>query len=162
MTENTTPETNGTQNAAEKKPGKGKQLNVNVQYIKDFSFENPKAPASLTGGKEAPKIDVAVDVKAGGLGEDLYEVVLGLHIKSTRAEEPLFIIELSYAGVFTLKNIPEEEREAALLIFCPSLLFPFARQIITDATINGGYPPLMLDPIDFARLFAQRKQKDAA
>lgn len=138
-----------------------KQVAVNAQYIKDFSFENPGAPGSLLAGQENPKIDISVDVRAAAAGDDVYEVTLLVNAKAARQkdgkENNVFLLELSYAGIFTLKGVSDQEREPALLIFCPSILFPFARRIIADATRDGGFPPLMLDPIDFGRIYAQHK-----
>lgn len=135
-----------------------KQITINGQYVKDLSFESPRAPKSLVGKQDRPAIDIAIDVKAAALNEESFEVVLHITADAKQGEEPMFLCELAYAGVFSLSNVPEEEREPALLIFCPNLLFPFARRVIADVTRDGGFPPLMLDPIDFARLFAQRKQ----
>jgi preprotein translocase subunit SecB len=133
-----------------------KQISVNAQYIKDLSFENPKSPASLMTNENRPNIDISVDVVANKAGDDLYEVALMLNAKAEREEEVLFVAELAYAGVFTVKGINEQELEQALLIFCPSMLFPYARRILSDVTRDGGFPPLMLDPIDFGRLYQQK------
>lgn len=140
-----------------------KQISVSAQYVKDLSFESPNSPNSLVASQERPKIDVAVDVKAAASStqENLFEVILKITAKASRAneskEEVMFVCETSYAGIFTLTGVPENEREPALLIFCPSLLFPYARRIISDAVQDGGFPPLMLDPIDFGRLYASRQ-----
>lgn len=141
-----------------------KQISVSAQYVKDLSFESPNSPNSLVASDARPKIDVSVDVKAAASStqENLFETVLKINVKATREregnEEVMFMCEVSYAGVFTLVGVPEEEREPALLIFCPSLLFPYARRVVSDAVQDGGFPPLMLDPIDFGRLYANRQQ----
>jgi len=140
-----------------------KQIGLNTQYLKDSSFENPKAPASIFNNTERPNIDVNLDIKATPVGENMFESALIINAAAKNAEgETIFIAEVTYAGVFTLVNFPEEEKEPALLIYAPNLLFPFARRIISDMTRDGGFPPLMLDPIDFATLFHQKKASDAA
>ena len=128
-------------------------LIVNVQYVKDISFENPRAPASLMGSKEPPKIDVNVNVNARNLSEQTYEVSLTIRADAKSGEETAFVTELVYGGVFTLANLPEEALRPTLLIECPRLLFPFARRIIADATRDGGFPPLFINPIDFVALY---------
>lgn len=134
---------------------------INGQYIKDLSFENPNAPASLSAQKEAPKIEVALNIEAKGLQENMYEVALKITAKATAESNVLFITELSYAGLFTLNNVNEEQKELVLLIHCPTILFPFARRVLADATRDGGFQPLMLEPIDFAALYQQRKAQEA-
>ena len=131
-------------------------IHVLGQYIKDLSFENPGAPKSLRPTDKAPKLDVNVNVSARPQSEADYEVELKLEAKATRADETLFIVEVTYAGVFQVRNAPKEHVQPILLIECPRLLFPFARQIVADATRQGGFPPLMIDPVDFAALYRQR------
>ncbi len=135
---------------------------ISGQYVKDLSFENPNAPMSLAVQKEAPKIDISLNIEAKGLKEDTYEVALQITAKATSEEKPLFVIELSYAGVFTLTNVNAEQKELVLLIHCPTILFPFARRVLADASRDGGFQPLMLEPIDFATLYQQRKAQEAA
>ena len=134
-------------------------MTIQTQYVKDLSFENPRAPASLEPGQPRPEIQVRVDVRAQPLGGERYEVVLQLHIDAQAGGETGFMLELSYGGVFGLLNIPPESMQVLLLIECPRLLFPFARRIIADATRDGGFPPLMLDPIDFVALYRRRQQQ---
>ncbi|MEM6615721.1 MAG: protein-export chaperone SecB [Pseudomonadota bacterium] len=138
-------------------------LNIVTQYITDLSFENPNAPSSLGQQQGQPKIEIGVNVNAKGVGEDAYEVTLQIEanakVQGEGADaEPvsLFATDLSYAGVFRIQNVPQENMHPLLLIECPRLLFPFARQIVAEATRNGGFPPLMLDPIDFAQLYRRR------
>ncbi|PWE18366.1 protein-export chaperone SecB [Marinicauda salina] len=131
------------------------QVRVVGQYIKDLSFENPGAPDTLRSSGQ-PEIDMAIDVRARGLGEDHYEVELHLSAKAGRQDTTMFIAELVYAGLFHIRNIDERARDAFLLIECPRILFPFARRILADATRDGGFPPLMLEPVDFAALYRQR------
>ncbi|WP_455479487.1 protein-export chaperone SecB [Bartonella sp. B23] len=129
---------------------------VLTQYLKDFSFENPNAPRSLHPREKAPQIDININVNANPIGDDNYDVVLSLLVKANDDTEVLFHVELIYGGVFHLENIPQEHVMPLVFIECPRLLFPFARQIISDATQNGGFPPLWIDPIDFATLFQKR------
>ncbi|MET3588969.1 preprotein translocase subunit SecB [Bartonella silvatica] len=136
---------------------------VLTQYLKDFSFENPNAPHSLRPREKAPQIDININVNANPAGDDNYDVVLSLSVKANDDTETLFHVELIYGGVFHIQNIPQEHVMPLVFIECPRLLFPFARQIISDATQNGGFPPLWIDPIDFAALFQKRlaeEQKD--
>lgn len=146
-------------------PAPGSQPNFKIlgQYLKDFSFENPNAPASLAPQQSQPDINISVNVNARNLGPNDYEVELHLNAKATGGGRVVFAAELLYAGIFRLENFPQKLLQAAVLIECPRMLFPFARQIIADATRNGGFPPLMLDPIDFASMYQQRmKQQPAA
>lgn len=135
------------------------QLNVLVQFLRDFSFENPRAPASLSQQTEAPNISIQVNVNAEKHSDTDFEV--SLHIDGSAGEgvNTLFKFELDYGGIFSLTNIPEEELQPIVLIECPRLLFPFARQIIADAVRNGGFPPLYIDPIDFVALYQQQLQQ---
>lgn len=131
-------------------------LNALAQYIKDLSFENPNAPRSLAPQANPPQISISVNVNAKQLSDTDYEVELTLEGKAGEAPNLLFSFELLYAGIFRLANIPAENKHPVVMIECPRLLFPFARQIVADAVRNGGFPPLFIDPIDFAALFRQR------
>lgn len=135
------------------------QVQINAQYVKDLSFENPNAPQSLLASQDTPQIEVSVDVGARALGDNRFEVELRITAHAKRAEHQAFVVEVLYAGVFTLLNVPQETLRPVCLIECPRLLFPFARRIVADATRDGGYPPLLLEPIDFARLFMQQEQQ---
>ncbi len=136
------------------------QIQVLAQYVKDLSFENPAAPMSLQGQK--PALEVGVDVQARGLGIDQYEVTIRIRADAKAATQTIFVCEVSYAGVFVLKNIAQENIQPILLIECPRQLFPFARRVVADTTRDGGFPPLMLDPIDFLTLYrAQLAQQKA-
>lgn len=141
-------------------PQQGGQPGIHVlgQYIKDLSFENPNAPASLAPGDSAPQINVNVNVNARRLSEADVEVELKLEATAQRGVKALFVTEVTYAGVFQIKNVPQEHLQPVMLIECPRLLFPFARQILADATRQGGFPPLMIDPVDFAALYQQKMQ----
>ncbi|MEL6784349.1 MAG: protein-export chaperone SecB [Pseudomonadota bacterium] len=135
-------------------------LNVLTQYIKDLSFENPHAPHSLRPREKQPEINININVNANPLSETDFEVELKLEANAGEGADTMFTVELIYAGIFRLTNIPEEAKAPAILIECPRLLFPFARQILADATRNGGFPPLMIDPVDFAALFQQRMAEE--
>ncbi|WFP63765.1 MULTISPECIES: protein-export chaperone SecB [unclassified Mesorhizobium] len=137
-------------------------LNVLAQYVKDLSFESPGAPNSLRGRDKAPGIAINVNVNANPLSDKQFDVNLTLNAKASFDQEVLFNVELVYGGVFAISGFPQEHMLPILFIECPRLLFPFARQIIADATRNGGFPPLMLDPIDFAQMFQQRIAEDQA
>ncbi len=135
-------------------------LIVNAQYIKDLSFEAPNTPNVFTQMQQGqPDITVNVDVQARALEAPIYEVVLNVRADCKAADTQAFLVELSYGGVFTL-NVPQENVHPVLLIECPRLLFPFARQIVSNATVSGGFLPLMLGPIDFVALY-QRQMEEA-
>ncbi len=131
------------------------QLNVLAQYIKDLSFENPNAPRSLTP-QQQPTINVQINVAANPVSNTDYEVVLNLEGKADTPGGVLFNFELAFAGIFRLQNFPPEHLQPAVMIECPRLLFPFAREIVANAVRNGGFPPLLLDPVDFLSLYRQR------
>lgn len=145
-------ESNGNGAAA----AQGPALNALVQYTKDLSFENPNAPQSLGPQENAPNISIQVNVNARQLAENDFEVSLMLEGSAGEGANTLFKFELDYAGVFRLTNIPEDQKHPVVMIECPRLLFPFARQIVADAVRNGGFPPLYIDPIDFHALYQQR------
>ncbi len=126
------------------------------QYIKDLSFENPNAPNSLAPKEQGPNIAISVNVNAKQLAETDFEVELTLEGKAGEGEGLLFRFELLYAGIFRIQNIPAENIQAVVMIECPRLMFPFARQIVADCVRNGGFPPLFIDPIDFATLYQQK------
>ena len=137
-------------------------LNVLAQYVKDLSFESPNAPNSLRSRDKAPTININVNVNANPLSEKEFDVHLTLNAKASSGNDVLFNVELIYGGVFRVDGFPPEHVLPILFIECPRLLFPFARQVIADATRNGGFPPLMLDPIDFAQMFQQKIAEDQA
>jgi preprotein translocase subunit SecB len=131
------------------------QLNVLAQYTKDFSFENPNAPRSLTPG-EQPAINIQINVNANKIAETDFEVELKLEGKAETSVGTLFGFDLVYAGVFRIQNVPQEHIQQVIMIECPRLLFPFAREIVATAVRNGGFPPLLIDPIDFVGLYRQK------
>ena len=143
---------------AGQQPAQGKAppvMKILGQYLKDLSFENPNSPQSLSQQGQ-PEINVQVNVNAKPAGQDQYEVELHLEAKASHQGKAVFAADLLYAGVFRLENVPQEALHPIVLVECPRMLFPFARQILADATRNGGFPPLMLDPIDFASMYQRR------
>ena len=142
-------------------PGTEAQPNLQVvaQYIKDLSFENPGAPANLTS---RPQIDFGVDLQARRGDAEHFEVEMKIRVNAKSDEKPLFLLELVYAGLFRLVNIPEEALQQVLLIQAPFVLFPFARRIIADVVRDGGLPPLMIEPIDFVALYQAKMAQGQA
>jgi preprotein translocase subunit SecB len=134
-------------------------LNVLTQYVKDLSFENPNAPRSLTQQPAQPKINIQINVNAKPLADNDFEVELKIEGRAEMPTSFLFGFDLLYAGVFRIQNVPQESMPALIMIECPRLLFPFARAIIADAVRNGGFPPLMIDPVDFVSLYRQRMEQ---
>ena len=134
------------------------QAGVLSQYVKDLSFENPNAPA-VYQWQGQPNIDVQFNIGSGQVGDDVYEVVLKIDVKATAADKTAFQVELSYAGLFALRNIPADQLQPFLLAEAPRLLFPFARRVLADSVRDGGFPPLMLEPIDFGQLYMAQAQQ---
>ncbi len=137
-------------------------VGVITQYVKDLSFENPNSPAVYQANAQ-PKLDVGFNIGASQVGEDVHEVVLKIDVRAEGDDGMVhFAVELQYAGLFGLRNIPAEHLQPFLLGEAPRLLFPFARRVLADAVRDGGFPPLMLEPIDFAALYIQQAEADAA
>jgi preprotein translocase subunit SecB len=133
------------------------QLNVLAQYVKDLSFENPNAPASLQQQQQPPSINIQINVNAKPLAvANDYEVELKIEGRAEVQGVFLFGFDLLYAGVFRIVNVPQENLHPLLMIECPRLLFPFARELVANATRNGGFPPLMIDPVDFVTIYRQK------
>ena len=132
------------------------QIGILAQYVKDFSFENPHAPRSMAPSTQQPTINVQVNVDAAQMTETDFEVTLKMEGKAESQGMLLFAVELIFAGVFRIQNVPADSMQPVVLIECPRLLFPFAREIIATATRNGGFAPLLLNPIDFVALYRQR------
>ena len=130
-------------------------MNLVGQYIKDLSFENPGAPASIMLGGGNPAFNVSISVGVKKQADDLYAVELTLNAKANREATVLFNVELVYGGVFRLRNIAEAQLSQLLMIECPRLIFPFARQVLASVTQQGGFPPLMMEPVDFASIYRQ-------
>jgi preprotein translocase subunit SecB len=132
------------------------QIGVLTQYVKDLSFENPHAPRSLAPSATQPAINIQVNVDGGQVAESDFEVTLRIEGKAEAQGMLLFNFELVYAGLFRIQNVPADSIQPVVMIECPRLLFPFAREIIASATRNGGFAPLLLNPIDFVALYRQR------
>ena len=151
-------------------------LTVNIQYVKDLSFEVPGAPEIYTTLRSQPNVNINLDVQARRIqdGQEVFEVTLQIKAEATEPQpqaqagngqategRPVFIAELSYSGVFTLTGVPENTVEPILLVECPRLLFPYARNILADVTRDGGFPPVLLQPIDFVSLWQSRRTQGA-
>jgi preprotein translocase subunit SecB len=130
-------------------------FNLIGQYIRDMSFENPGAPASIMLGGPNPNFQVGINVGVKKQADDLYAVEITLNAKADREKNVLFNVELIYGGVFRMKNIPEKDLAPLLLVECPRLIFPFARQVLATITQQGGFPPLMMEPVDFQAIYIQ-------
>jgi preprotein translocase subunit SecB len=141
---------------------RGASLNVLAQYIKDLSFENPNAPNFALRPDQPPALNVQINVNAKPLSDTDFEVELTIEGKAEHSNTVLFAVELVYAGVFRVQNVPQDSVHPLVLIECPRLLFPFARQIVADTVRDGGFPPLMLDPVDFSALYRQRMAQQGA
>ncbi len=137
------------------------QINVLAQYTKHLSFENPNAPRSLQPSQQ-PAINLQINVNSKALSETDFEIELMVEGKADAAGTVLFTFELVYAGIFRLTNVPKEAGQAVMMIECPRLLFPYAREIVSSAVRNGGFPPLMIDPVDFVSLYRQKMQQTQA
>jgi preprotein translocase subunit SecB len=148
---NTEPQ-NPAQQGGEAQP----RFNSIGQYIKDLSVENPNAPMSLQPRDQVPQIDINVAVNADRLNDTDYEVRLKLDARAGEGQDMMFNLELTYAGIFRIENVPDDQIQPFVFIEGPRFLFPFAREVIANATRQAGFPPLMVDPIDFLSLFRQR------
>ena len=135
----------------------GQQLIVNAQYIKDLSFESPRAPQTLLQPAGQPSVEVNVDVQARNLGPEMFEIVLTIKATASVASDTVFLVELAYGTVVTIRNVPEAMLPGLIVVETPRLMFPFARAIIADATRDGGFPPLMINPIDFGELLRRQQ-----
>ena len=139
-------------------PPEAPRVALLTQYVKDLSFENPRAPLGLQQGQPRPEIQIQVDVHTAPAGPDRHEVVIDINVEAKTDDGPVFLVELAYGGLFELVNIPADSLQLLLQVECPRLLFPFARRVVADATRDGGFPPLMIDPIDFLTLYRRRAQ----
>ena len=153
-------EGNGVGNGTANQPVQPR-IQILAQYVKDLSFENPGAPAQAD--QQRPQIDLGVDLQARRSDSGHFEVELKLRVNAKTDTRPLFLLELAYAGLFLIENVPDQVLEQVLLIDAPHLIFPFARRIVADAVRDGGMPPLLIEPIDFAGLYrakmAERQQQ---
>jgi preprotein translocase subunit SecB len=137
------------------------QVSIIAQYIKDLSVENPNAP-QVFSWQVQPSLDVQFNIAVNPAAENVHEVVLKIEIAARSDNGPHFIVDLSYAGLFGLRNMPQEALQPYILIEAPRLLFPFARQVIAEAISNTGFPPLLLDPIDFTGAYMAQLQQQQA
>jgi preprotein translocase subunit SecB len=144
-----------TQGGAAPQAANPPSMNLVGQYIRDLSFENPGAPGSIMAGGGNPAFNVSISVAVKKQADDMYAVELTLNAKANREQTILFNVELVYGGVFRLKNVPEAQLSQLLMIECPRLIFPFARQVLASVTQQGGFPPLMMEPVDFAAIYRQ-------
>ena len=132
-------------------------IRILAQYVRDLSFENPRAPEALRAGAASPQIELGVQLDARGRDGGVFEVEMKLTAAARREAEAVFQIELVYAGLFQVVGVEQEDLEQVLMIECPRYLFPFARRLIADLSAEGGFPPLMLEPMDFAAIYLARK-----
>ncbi len=138
-------------------PGADPQVSVIAQYVKDLSVENPSSP-QVFQWQVQPNVDVQFNINVDKVADDVHEVVLKVEVAARSDNGVHFVVDLSYAGLFGIRNAPEEALPPFLLIEAPRLIFPFARQVIAEAVANTGFPPLLLDPIDFAGAYVQQLQ----
>ncbi|MDE0048095.1 MAG: protein-export chaperone SecB [bacterium] len=141
------------------------KLRLHTQFLQDLSFESPRGAASIAAAADnKPEIEVNLNIDSRQLQEDFYEVALRITVNATRDEEPWFLVELDYRGVFSLADVDDKARAPLLLIEGPRMIFPFARRIIADVVRDGGFPPLLMEPVDFLGLYRQhalaRQEKD--
>lgn len=153
----------GTLNPAPVEPMDGSVPGIRImaQFIRDLSFENPRAPELMRASATQPQIDLGVEMSARTRPDELYEVDLKLTASAQNSGEPIFTLELLYGGLFQISGVPPESLEQVLLIECPRFLFPFARRIVAEMTSEGGFPPFMIDPIDFGVVYAARQAQMA-
>ena len=138
------------------------QLLLNTHYVKDLSFENPNAPLIYAEVQKGPELDVNIDVQVRNLKERLYEVLLATRVKASIQEKVAFLVELDFGGLATVgQDVPKNQIERLMLVEVPRFLFPFARAVISDVTRDGGFPPLLINPIDFEELYRSRKERGA-
>ena len=155
-------EDNNQAGAAGAAPAAGPSYSLAGQYIRDLSFENPGAPGSVMLGGANPQFQVSINVGVKKQADDLYAVELTLNAKAERESKVLFNVELVYGGVFRLKNVPENLLPQLLMVECPRMIFPFARHVLASTVQLGGFPPLMMEPVDFQALYLQNlKQMQA-
>ena len=157
MADNDIPMENGANGAGENSELEGVPFMIGAQYIKDFSFENPRGVETLSAINENPDVSVDVSTNARAIGEEgMFEVLLFIRAEATVDDSPVFIVELTYGGVVQVGSIPEEEIKPIVLIEGPRHLFPFARSIVSNAVRDGGFPPLLINPIDFGTLYVEQ------
>ena len=151
------PMENGANGAGEEMGGEGVPFMIGAQYIKDLSFENPKGIETLSAIQQNPEVSVDVSTNARPIGEEgMFEVSVFIRAEAAVDYNPVFIVELTYAGVVQVSGVAEEEVKPVVLIEGPRHLFPFARSIVSNAVRDGGFPPLLINPIDFAALYIEQ------
>ena len=150
---------NGGGDAAAGGPANAVKVQIVSQYVKDLSFENPNIRKLLTGPGDSPNLKVEVNVNAERVEDKLYESAIEFKAVATNNIGTIYVLETVYAGLFKIESIPDQALEPFLLISAPTTIFPFLRRLVADITREGGYPPLMLDPIDFAGLYMRRQQE---
>jgi preprotein translocase subunit SecB len=155
MAENETPPGGAARPDGADPQAQAPRLSIAAQYVKDLSFENPRAPLGMQAN-ERPEIQIKVDSRGRQVEAERYDVELVISVEAKAGGQPLFVCELTYGGLFVIANVPQDAVQPILMIECPRLLFPFARRVIADATRDGGFPPLMIDPIDFVALYRRR------
>ena len=143
-------------------PAAALPLAINWQYVRDLSFESPRAPQIFVQQGQAPQVSIQVRVDARPIGENTFEIVLVIEASAKTGEEPVFLVELEYGGIFTAAAMPADALTPLLMIEGPRLLFPFAREIVASVTRNAGFPPLLINPIDFAELYRQQLRQPRA
>jgi preprotein translocase subunit SecB len=136
-------------------------MRVLTQYLKDLSFESPASPQSLAAGAASPNMEVAVDVNGRALGENRFEVELSCSATARREGNVVYVCEVNYAGLFQIENVPQDRMEPVLLVDAPYMLFPFVRQIVAQSTRDGGFAPLLLEPLDFMGMYQQQRMAAA-
>ena len=144
--------TDDTSASSEALSSKSPMFTMNAQYVKDLSFENPNIPGLIQLETE-PSVEMNIDVKGTKLDDNLYEVVLTITCKGNSGDVPLFVAELSYASLVNLKSVPDEQIQRLLVVDCPTLMFPFARNVIAEVTRDGGYPPILMQIVDFNAIY---------
>lgn len=133
------------------------QVRIAGQYIKDLSFENPNIGKLIAAPPESPNLDVEINVAVNDIGSNVYESAIEFKARAKAKDVVIYDFEIVYAGAFHIENAPPQALEPMLFINCPSLLFPFLRRIVADVTREGGFPPLLLDPVDFGSLYMRKK-----
>ena len=147
-----TDDTSASPEAPEALSSKSPMFTINAQYVKDLSFENPNIPG-LVQLETEPSVEMNIDVKGTKLSDSLYEVVLTMTCKGNSGDVALFVAELSYASLVSLNSVPDEQIQRLLVVDCPTLMFPFARNIIAEVTRDGGYPPILMQIVDFNAIY---------
>lgn len=162
MNDESQDQSNGTEPPIEMDGGDLPPMAIGAQYIKDLSFENPQGPEILANMTETPQVNIEVNTSVRNLNENVYEVSLFIRGQAETDGKTVFIVELTYGGIVTLNNIPEESIQPVLLIEAPRHLFPFARAVVADVTRDGGFPPLMINPLDFVALYTDAQAEAEA